>query len=163
MNDPATGTRDPIESITLPPIRHNAYIGVPPERVYETLTTGAGWDAWFTQGTEVDPRPGGRIVLRWVDFKVERHNVTSDGPVLEAEPPRRFVFQWRAGDSMTTVAFDLEPRGPGTIVRVEESGHTKSQRDVDSLVDCATGWGEALTLLKFHLEHGVVYGKVPEE
>ncbi len=26
---------------------------------------------------------------------------------------------------------------------------------------CASGWGEALTLLKFYLEHDVVYGSVP--
>ena len=28
-------------------------------------------------------------------------------------------------------------------------------------MECATGWGEALALLKFYLEHGVVYGEVP--
>jgi hypothetical protein len=25
------------------------------------------------------------------------------------------------------------------------------------MISCATGWGEALTLLKFHLEHGLRY------
>jgi hypothetical protein len=29
------------------------------------------------------------------------------------------------------------------------------------LIGCATGWGEALTLLKFYLEHGLTYGAVP--
>ena len=28
-------------------------------------------------------------------------------------------------------------------------------------MECAAGWGEALTLLKFYLEHGVTYGEVP--
>ncbi len=26
-----------------------------------------------------------------------------------------------------------------------------------NMLDCASGWGEALTLLKFYLEHGIVY------
>ena len=25
------------------------------------------------------------------------------------------------------------------------------------MLECAAGWGEALTLLKFYVEHGVVY------
>jgi uncharacterized protein YndB with AHSA1/START domain len=147
--------------VVIPPIRYNTFIDVPPERVYETLTTGSGWDAWFTQGAEVDPRPGGRILFKWVDFKVDRYTTEADCPVLEAVPPRRFVFQWTPGDSTTTIVFDLEPLGAGTVVRVEESGHTTSRKDLEALVECSAGWGEALTLLKMYLEHGVTYGEVP--
>lgn len=146
-----------------PPIRYRTYIAAPPERVYETLTTGAGWDAWFTEGTEVDPRPGGCIRLRWVDWSVDHHDLRSDGPVLEAIPPSRFVFQWTPAVSTTTIAFTLTPLGPGTVVAVEESGHTFSRPDLEALVECAAGWGEALALLKMYLEHGVTYGKVPRE
>jgi uncharacterized protein YndB with AHSA1/START domain len=149
------------EPIHLPPIHYNTYIAVPPERVYDTLTTPSGWDAWFTQGAEVDPRPGGYMLFRWVDFKVDRYTGESGGPVLEADRPRRFVFQWTAGDSTTTIEFDLEPLGPGTVLTVRESGHTTSEKDLEALVECASGWGEAVTLLKVYLEHGVTYGDVP--
>jgi uncharacterized protein YndB with AHSA1/START domain len=149
------------DPIKLPPIRYNTYVNAPPERVYDTLTTGAGWDAWFTQGTRIVARPGGQITFKWVNFKLDRYTAEGGGPVLEAVAPRRFVFQWTPGDSTTTITFDLEPRGPGTAVRVEESGHTTSEKDLAALVECAAGWGEALTLLKMYLEHGVTYGPVP--
>jgi hypothetical protein len=47
------------------------------------------------------------------------------------------------------------------VVTVTESGHTTSPRDLEALVECASGWGEALTLLKVYLEHGITYGEVP--
>ncbi len=145
-----------------PPIRARTYINAPPERVYHMLTTGSGWDAWFTMGTQVDPRPGGHIVFRWVDWAVDHYTVESGGVVLEAIPPKRFAFQWTPGDSTTTVAFDLKPLGSGTHLSVEESGHTTSPKDLEALVECATGWGEALNLLKMYMEHGVTYGSVPD-
>jgi uncharacterized protein YndB with AHSA1/START domain len=147
--------------LTIPPISCRTYIAAPPERVYDTLTTGAGWDAWFTAGTTVDPRTGGQVQLRWQDFGVERYTATAGGPVLAAERPRQLVFQWTPGDSTTTITLDLQPLGPGTIVHVTETGHTASPRDLAALVECAGGWGEALALLKFYLEHGVTYGAVP--
>ena len=49
----------------------------------------------------------------------------------------------------------------GTVVTVTESGHTASPKDLEALVECASGWGEALTLLKVYLEHGITYGEVP--
>jgi uncharacterized protein YndB with AHSA1/START domain len=149
------------EKIDLPAIKYNTYIATSPQRVYDTLTTGAGWDAWFTEGAEVDARPGGYMLFRWVDFKADRYTAESRGPVLEAKAPKRFVFQWTAGDTPTTIEFDLEPLGPGTVVTVTESGHTTSPRDLEALVECASGWGEALTLLKVYLEHGITYGEVP--
>lgn len=148
--------------IKLPPIAYTTYIDSSPERVYETLTTASGWDAWFTQGAQVTAYPGGSILFRWKDFKVERYTGESGGPVLEAVAPRRFVFQWTPGDSTTTIEFDLEPLGLGTVVTVVESGHTESERDLAALVECAAGWGEALTLLKMYLEHGITYGEVPD-
>ena len=59
--------------------------------------------------------------------------------------------------------FSLDKLGPGTLVNVVESGYCLDRDDLNSLVGCAAGWGEALTLLEFHLEHGVTYGKVPPE
>ena len=100
--------------------------------------------------------------MRWVDFKVVHSSAEYGGPVLESTPPQRFVFQWTPGVSTTATAFELEPLGPGTVVTVTESGHTTSERDLEALVECAAGWGEALTLLRMYLEHGITYGAVPE-
>ncbi len=148
--------------VKLPPIHYSTYVAAPPQRVYDVLTTASGWDAWFTQGAEVDACPGGRILFRWKHFGVDRYTGEDGGPVLEAITPRRFVFQWTPGDSTTTVAFDLESAGVGTVVHVTETGYTTSEKDLESFVRCAAGWGEALTLLKMYLEHDITYGPVPE-
>jgi uncharacterized protein YndB with AHSA1/START domain len=149
------------EGVALPPIRYTTYVDAPPQTVYDTLTTASGWDAWFTQGASVDARPGGFIQFRWADFGGDGVTAEDGGEVLEATPPQRFVFQWTPGESTTTVEFDLEARGQGTYLRVTESGHSWSQRDLEALVECAGGWGEALTLLKVYLEHGITCGPVP--
>ena len=147
---------------TMPTICHSLYINVPPEDVYRCLTTPQGWDAWFTSGTEVDAREGGSIRLRWKNFGVSGIDMEDGGPVLEAVPGERFVFQWKPGSQPTTVTFELTPRGNGTHLSLTESGYPATERDLKEVVGCASGWGEALTLLKFYLEHQVTYGLVPE-
>ena len=142
-----------------PTVEHATYIDAPIDRVFETLTTAEGWDVWFTDGTTLDAVPGGRIHLRWTSFGAERMTTEDGGPVLEVQQNHKFAFQWQPGRVATTVSFELEERGAGTLVRLRESGY--SMDDVETAVYCAAGWGEALTLLKFWLERGVTYGDVP--
>ncbi len=40
-------------------IRHATYVRADPDQVYDAFTTAEGLDAWFTEGADVDPRPGG--------------------------------------------------------------------------------------------------------
>ena len=154
-----------MSSAPLPPIDYGTYIAAPITAVYDALTTGEGWASWFADEATIDTRPGGRYDFRWEAFGADRTRLHLNGPVLAAEPPSVFTFKW--GDEgtpdgeMTTVAFTLEERPPGTIVRVVESGYTHDDASVRFALNCASGWGEALTLLKFWLEHGVVYGEVP--
>ncbi len=147
-----------VESL-VPNVEHVTYIDAPIERVYETLTTADGWDSSFTDGTTLDSTPGGRIRFRWVNFGADRVTVEDGGPVLEIEKNRKFVFQWRPGETTTTVSFELDKLGAGTLVRLQDSGY--SIDDVETVIGCAVGWGEALMLLKFWLESGVRYGDVP--
>jgi hypothetical protein len=53
------------------------------------------------------------------------------------------------------VTLTLDTVAGGTVVRVFERGFADSASGLRTLVGNATGWGEALTLLKFRLEHGV--------
>ena len=167
--------------MTLPDIHWTSYIEAPIERVYLTLTTAKGWDAWFTRGTSLDARAGGQLRLRWSDAETAQHRVTLwgpvhnameiGGPVLAAEPPQRFAFEWTTAGHPTTVEFRLVARGAGTVVTVRESGYVEADLGATGVIGemegrspfamCASGWGEALTLLKFYLEHGVTYGSVP--
>jgi uncharacterized protein YndB with AHSA1/START domain len=137
-------------------IQQKTFIKASPEKVYETITSGKGWDAFFTVGTEVDPRPGGHITFRWKDWGPDFYSTSAGGPVLEAEQPKRFVFQW-GKDYLTTIRFELEEKHGGTVVLVTESGYPNTPEGRSMMLECASGWGAALTLLKFYLEHGIVY------
>jgi uncharacterized protein YndB with AHSA1/START domain len=166
---------------TLPAIKWMNYIEAPIERVYRTLTTAEGWDAWFTNGTSLDARLGGQLLLRWKDAERTRHRVTLwgpvhtgmevGGPVVAVERNQRFAYEWTTAGHPTTVDFRLAKRGTGTVLTVTESGYVGDDLGATGVVGqmdnrspfamCASGWGEALTLLKFYLEHGATYGPIP--
>ncbi|HET7628086.1 MAG TPA: SRPBCC domain-containing protein [Bacillales bacterium] len=138
----------------MPEISHETYIQAPPEKVYETLTTAAGWNAWFTDGTTVDLE--GDIRFRWQNFGSERKTIEDGGPVLEAVPYKKFTFQWFPGETLCTVSLKLAPYKEGTLLSIHETGYSTSDRDLSAMANCAAGWGEAMTLLKFYLERGIV-------
>jgi uncharacterized protein YndB with AHSA1/START domain len=140
-------------------IHHSVLISAAPERIYETLTTPEGWDGWFTCGARLDARPGGFISFRWVDWGPDRYTGESGGPVLEAVRPSRFVFQWSPDQPgyATTVAIQISPTPHGSRLDLVESGYHDTPSGRRALLECAVGWGEALTLLKVFLEHGLSY------
>lgn len=78
---------------------------------------------------------------------------------MEALRPKRFVFQWHPDNPSyaTTVEVDFEPAAEGTIVRLREHGYADTPEGHRACLDCAAGWGEALVLLKFYVEHGLRY------
>jgi uncharacterized protein YndB with AHSA1/START domain len=78
---------------------------------------------------------------------------------LEAIPSRRFIFQWHPDtpDYATTIEINITPTEDGTIISLREYGYADTASASMAMINCATGWGEALTLLKFYLEHGWHY------
>ena len=141
----------------VPEIRFATVVRAPRERVYDALTNADELDAWFTTGAEVDARAGGEMRWRWVDWGPDAFTGEDWGPVLEARRPERYVFQWQAKLGGTTVELDFDEHVNGTAVRLREHGYPDTPEGWDGFVDCATGWGEALTLLKFYVEHRVRY------
>lgn len=139
-------------------IRHEVLVRAPRRRVWDALTTREGLDGWFTQGAEVDARPGGAIRFRWREWGPQRITAEDGGPVLEAVEPERFVFRWHEdAEDPTRVTFELEEHGSGTLLRVVDEGYPDTAQGKDRFMDCAAGWGEALTLVKFWVEHGLRY------
>jgi uncharacterized protein YndB with AHSA1/START domain len=140
-------------------IHHAVLVRAEPEIVFDALTKPEELDSWFTTGAEVDLRPGGHILFRWVDWGPDKFNGEDGGPILEAERPNRFVFQWHpySQEFPTTVHITLRPSERGTILALTETGYRDTPDGRAAFVDCATGWGEALTLLKFFVEHGIRY------
>ena len=150
------------DTLRAPAVEQAIYIDAPPEHVYATLTTAAGWNAWFTHEAAIDLAPGGKLKFHWKDWGPDGITTDAEGMVRAFEPGRRFVMDWESGaEAWTTVTFDLETRGSGTVVRLREAGFALTERDLRVLVATALGWGEALALLKFYLEHGLTYGVVP--
>ncbi len=49
-------------------IKQSTFIRANPEKVYDAIATAEGLDSWFTDGSEVDARPGGRIKFVWKDW-----------------------------------------------------------------------------------------------
>jgi uncharacterized protein YndB with AHSA1/START domain len=132
--------------------RQSVFIRAPRETVYDAFATAEGLDAWFTRGSRVDARPGGALLFRWVDWGADRSiNTDVPGRVLEAKRPERFVFEWGEPGSESTVEIVFEARDGGTVVRLREFGFRK----IENVIDNAGGWGEALTLAKFWVEHGI--------
>jgi uncharacterized protein YndB with AHSA1/START domain len=142
-------------------IEHSTLIKAPIDKVYDSITTSEGLDSWFTNGAEVERKPGGWIYFRWTS---ERSEITEgiiedEGPVIEVEIPKKFVFQWSPDNKMytTTVELTFEEFEVGTRITVREEGFQETPEGRKAMIGCATGWGEALTMLKFYLEHGVTY------
>jgi uncharacterized protein YndB with AHSA1/START domain len=140
-------------------ITHSTFIRTAAINVYNALATSKGLDSWFTSGSKVYAIPGGEIHFHWVDWGPDHVTTEDRGIVLEVIPAKRFVFQWHPDqpDYATTVEINFEPIEGGTIVRLREYGYAVTKSALAAMLNCATGWGEALTLLKFYLELGAHY------
>lgn len=136
------------------------FIRAPRAKVWAALTTAQAMDAWWgTRGSEIDLRPGGKLTLRWRGWGAEQDiNADRDCVVVEVLPPKRFVFRWgETADTMTTVEFELEERDGGTLLRLREHGFAPTTKGHESFEGNSLGWGEAATLVKFYVEHGIRY------
>lgn len=142
-------------------IIHSTIIKAPIERVYDAISTAEGLDEWFTQDAEVNRRIGGTILFRWKSARADIQGgvIEDGGPITEVDRPTHFAFQWHPDNKSyaTNVHFKLEDTDEGTIIVVQESGFENTPKGRKALLSCATGWGEALTMLKYYLEYGVKY------
>ena len=138
------------------PILHKVLIRAERDKVFDAMTTGHGLDQWFTKGSSVDRRPGGVLMFRWKDWGPDKHTGEAKCPIVDVIVPEKFVFKWWE-DHYTTVEMNFEETSEGTLVKLKEYGYEDSKEGHRRMIECATGWGEALTLLKFYCEHGVTY------
>jgi uncharacterized protein YndB with AHSA1/START domain len=124
--------------------------------VFDAITSPSVWDAFFTTGMELDLRVGGEMIWRWKDWGPEKYSVEVPATVLSVEPPLLFSFEW-GSNQKSTVTFRLTEKDGNTVVVCTEQGYPNTESGRAMALECASGWGEAVTLLKFYLEHGVTY------
>lgn len=138
-------------------VHAKTFVLADPERVYDALASAEGLNGWFTTEALIEAEPGGRLRLRWIDWGPDRLTVEDSGEVVEAVRPSRFVWRWHPDDPSyaTEVEIALAPRDDGTLVEVRERGFRSDEGGQEASLTNATGWGEALTLLKMYLEYGI--------
>jgi uncharacterized protein YndB with AHSA1/START domain len=89
-------------------------IEAPREVVFRYFTDNDRWSAWWGAGSTIEPRPGGRVLIRYPNA------VEATGEVIEVTPPHRIVFTYgyvaeellpHAGGSRVTIRLEPAPRG----------------------------------------------------
>lgn len=112
-----------------------------PGDVFPYLTDARLIVRWMGDWAELDPTPGGKLVL-------DINGIPIRGEYLVVEPPHRLVFTWGAAGSETlppgtsTVEILLHPDGDGTVVEL-------AHRDLppEELTKHDSGWGHFLNRL----------------
>ncbi len=138
-------------------IRHAVLIRADRKTCYQTLTTNAGWNGWFTDDMSLDFKVGGKMIFSWKNWGADHISAGDYGTIVNITPDESFSFVWHPDHNgyATLVEFTFEDDPHGCVVRVNESGFAHTDEGLHSLVQCACGWGEALTLLKLFLEFGI--------
>jgi uncharacterized protein YndB with AHSA1/START domain len=132
------------------PLVNEIFIDAAPELVFSFLTDGELMKRWMGVSTEIDPRPGG---IYRVGFGAQ----AARGEYVAVVPARKVAFTWGYESGMqgmapgsSLVEITLEPRPPGTLVRLVHNGlpSDEATREHDE------GWRHYLARLKTVSEGG---------
>ncbi|MBZ9803459.1 SRPBCC family protein [Mesorhizobium sp. ES1-6] len=144
-------------------VEHRTFIRSTPEDLYARLTSGSGWEGWFATEASIGDKIGSPVYFRWQNFGADRYSAEDYGHVATLDDGRSFAFTWHPGSTETLVSFTFEQFGNGCMLIVKETGYSGAERDIATALSVASGWGEALTLFKFFVEHNLLYGPVPSD
>ncbi|HWC65900.1 MAG TPA: SRPBCC domain-containing protein [Thermoanaerobaculia bacterium] len=99
-------------------------IRAPRDTVFRYFTDSARFAAWWGEGSAIDPRPGGKVRIRYPN------GVVASGEVVEIEPPLRIVFTYGyegegkpipPGGSRVTIRLDPVEDGTAVALRHESA------------------------------------------
>jgi uncharacterized protein YndB with AHSA1/START domain len=126
---------------------------------YAAITNAEKWNAWFTTGMFMDLKIGGVIVFDWQDWGADHISTGDHGLIIEIVQDQNLAFTWHPDKPgyTTRVDISLEDDPAGCIVRVCEQGFANNAEGMHAMLQSAVGWGEALTLFKMFMEHGIRY------
>ena len=136
----------------MPEIKHLLKINVPPDRVYQALSTSDGIREWWTRDADLDNTIGGCGEFR---FRYPGGKHVTEVKVTELTPPVRVSWQivssFRPAWIGTTVTFVMRPDDNGTSLLFSHGPWTDAD---DEYALCTTGWGYYLVSLQQYLQTG---------
>jgi uncharacterized protein YndB with AHSA1/START domain len=104
-------------------------IEAPPATVFRYFTDSDRRAAWWGQGSTIDPRPGGRVFVRYPD------GTEATGEVVDVDPPSRITFTYGylknapgPGESRVTITLERAGRH-GTRLRLTHDFADPAHRD----------------------------------
>ena len=132
---------------------YHLFIKAPPERIWEAITSPDFTERYF-YGARIETKDGRRVAHG------PNGELWGDEPVLESDPPRRLVHEWRsrydpelAAEEPSRVTWEIEPQEGGlsllTVVHDQLEGAPKTAAGV-----AGPGWMMVLSGLKTLLETG---------
>lgn len=134
------------------------HIAAPPEQVFQALVDPRLVVKWWGEPGiyrckefHCDLRAGGKWKSAGVDGSGRRFEVT--GEYLEIDRPRLLVSTWTAtwtGDVKTTIRWELEATGDGTLARIQHSGFSSHPE----LSQSYRGWPRMLGWLRAYVDDG---------
>jgi uncharacterized protein YndB with AHSA1/START domain len=132
---------------------YNVFIKATPEQIWEAITSPDFTERYF-YGARIETKDGRRVAHG------PNGELWGDEPVLESDPPRRLVHQWRsrydpelAAEEPSRVTWEIEPQEGGyallTVTHDQLEGAPKTAASV-----AGPGWMMVLSGLKTLLETG---------
>jgi uncharacterized protein YndB with AHSA1/START domain len=104
-------------------------IGARPETVFSFFTNDERWASWWGRGSAIDPKPGGRMLIR------HPNGIEFSGEVVEVHAPDRIVFTYGAthlptlGPGSSLVTIRLESVAEGTRLSLRHEFADAGDRD----------------------------------
>lgn len=116
-----------------------------PALVFESLTNAERLAAWWGEDARVDAQLGGVYETTLPIGRVE-------GTITAIDGPRKLTFSWEIPQEdatvVTTVAYELNPKGPQTAVHLVQHSPKFIEGDWNEL------WRSVLEALKAYAEGG---------
>lgn len=111
--------------------------------VFQFFSDSARWASWWGAGSTIEPRPGGRVLIR------HPNGVEASGEVLEVHAPQSIVFTYGyvngkpspPGSSRVTIRLDSHPQG--TLLQLT---HEFGESDLEARDQHVQGWRFQLSL-----------------
>lgn len=135
-------------------IRRQVNIATSPRTVWNALTTAEGLSRWLVSEARVDPRQGGRMVLK---LRADDGAPTEEAGFLHVwRPTAKLEVNWDKASPGpwrgTFTQFHVAKDGPETILHVNHAGPAFEDEEARLRVDGF--WRKALTALRDQLEAG---------